>query len=252
MTWHGPKVLAFGWNARDLLWSCNSRLVCSTFVGYKSVDDFPVNKFFFFPSSRYLYTWFTTYNNHLPTQYHILKYFFTMKVYYFDGQENEDMRLPHDGGSPATAKDLEAIGVHSYHFDDLADVDKIANERKYTSRDEIVVSPTSFGGEEAYLEKLNMFYSEHIHEDEEIRYILDGAGFFDIRDRNDRWIRALVTKGDLIILPAGIYHRFTLTTDNYIKAMRLFKEKPKWIPHNRPDADANSYRQKYLEELSAK
>ena len=43
-----------------------------------------------------------------------------------------------------------------------------------------------------------------------------------------RWIRVRLEAGDMISLPKGIYHRFTLDDTNYVKAMRLFVGHPVW------------------------
>ncbi|XP_016471897.1 acireductone dioxygenase 3-like [Nicotiana tabacum] len=63
------------------------------------------------------------------------------------------------------------------------------------------------------------------------------AGYFDVPDSNGAWIRIWVKKGGLIVVPAGIYHRFTLDSSNNIKAIRLFAGDPIWTAYNRPDAD---------------
>lgn len=100
-------------------------------------------------------------------------------------------------------------------------------------------------------DKIKAFFEEHIHDAEEIRYILDGSGFFDVRDPEDKWIRVHIKKGDLMTLPEGIYHRFTCDEKDYIKAMRLFIGQPVWTPFNRPQEDHPSrktYVKNFVEE----
>ncbi|KAE8604984.1 hypothetical protein XENTR_v10014922 [Xenopus tropicalis] len=98
-------------------------------------------------------------------------------------------------------------------------------------------------------EKLKSFYEEHLHLDDEIRYILEGSGYFDVRDKDDRWIRIFMQKGEMIVLPAGIYHRFTVDENNYVKVMRLFVGDSEWTSFDRP-ADHCEAREKYVQFLT--
>lgn len=123
-----------------------------------------------------------------------------------------DQREDHDSGRPVPPEYLSNLGVFYHHCPSVDAVNSIAVERDYKNRDEIIVSPDKMGA--VYEDKVRMFFNEHLHEDEEIRYILDGEGFFDVRGKDDEWVRIRLAKGDLIILPAGIYHRFTTDSSN--------------------------------------
>lgn len=70
-----------------------------------------------------------------------------------------------------------------------------------------------------------------------------------MRDGNDRWIRIEVIAGDMIVIPSGIYHRFTLDSKNYVIAKRYFVGEPVWLPYNRP-SDEMDVRKSYLQKLS--
>ncbi len=155
------------------------------------------------------------------------------------GKEN---RL--DPDQPVSVDDLKAkSGVEVIQLDknDFAEgMDKIKSERGYDYEDCIEVDSSSNA------DTLKRFFTEHIHADEEVRFVEGGCGYFDVRDAGDRWIRVRCEPGDLIVLPAGIYHRFTLDTNNFVMVRRLFKGAPVWTPYNRPDADDMRERKEYV------
>lgn len=79
------------------------------------------------------------------------------------------------------------------------------------------------------------FVDEHTHDDDEVRFVLEGEGIFDIRDGSDRWMRVTVDAGDLIVVPANRNHRFYLTDKKHIRCVRLFKDAAGWVPRYRAE-----------------
>ena len=168
---------------------------------------------------------------------------------------NEDPRLSHrrNPNESVSLDQLAELGVLYWKlnptiYENDQELTKIRQDRGYNYMDLLDLCPEKV---ENYEQKLKNFYTEHIHQDEEIRYCLEGSGYFDVRDKDDRWIRILIKAGDLIILPAGIYHRFTLDPSNYVKLMRLFKGEPVWTAYNRPQED-NPARKEYIKGLTEK
>ncbi len=132
-------------------------------------------------------------------------------------------------GSEVISDELKKVGIVADWIDPnlgvyLDVIEGWKQKRDYAAHDEVKL--TSDTPNLATI--LDNFKREHRHTDDEARYIVSGAGIFDIRSADDRWIRVEVESGDFVIVPANVYHRFKLTASQQIHAVRLFKENPSW------------------------
>eukprot|EP01117_Protostelium_nocturnum_P016310 TRINITY_DN6428_c0_g1_i1.p1 TRINITY_DN6428_c0_g1~~TRINITY_DN6428_c0_g1_i1.p1 ORF type:complete len:180 (-),score=59.33 TRINITY_DN6428_c0_g1_i1:167-679(-) len=145
---------------------------------------------------------------------------------------------------PANLEQLKKLGLEYWHLDadkweEEGKLDAICKERGYNYKD--FVDSKKMPDLPA---KLPIFLEEHIHDDEEIRFFVDGSGYFDIRngesgDKED-WIRISCEKGDMLVLPAGIYHRFVPDDKMFFHVMRMFIGEPIWTPYNRKETETDS------------
>lgn len=135
---------------------------------------------------------------------------------------------------PIDAAVLEGNGVIYRHLGTDAAVyqpvlDDLKGRRGYHTQDTVQLSPQTPNLDVV----LKKFDDEHIHDDDEVRFVLSGAGVFDIRAKDERWMRIVVEPGDLIVVPAGVNHRFELTAEKAIHCVRLFKDAAGWVPRYR-------------------
>jgi 1,2-dihydroxy-3-keto-5-methylthiopentene dioxygenase len=78
---------------------------------------------------------------------------------------------------------------------------------------------------------LKRFSSEHWHDEDEVRLIVEGRGLFHIHPPTGPVFAIEVEAGDLIRVPRGTHHWFDLCGDRRIRAIRLFQDKSGWTPH---------------------
>jgi len=137
-----------------------------------------------------------------------------------------------DDESPLDPAALAAEGVHTDRLALGAHDPAIASLMQrggYVERDEVQLGPST-----PELDAIEArFAKEHHHDEDEVRFVLEGEGIFDIRSRGDRWMRVVVQPGDLIVVPRDRHHRFLLTEPRTIRCVRLFQDRKGWVPHYR-------------------
>jgi 1,2-dihydroxy-3-keto-5-methylthiopentene dioxygenase len=82
------------------------------------------------------------------------------------------------------------------------------------------------------------FLSEHTHSDDEVRFFVEGAGAFYLR--NDLHVFQVVCEaGDLLSVPADTRHWFDMGPRPHFAAIRLFTRPDGWVAEFTGDAIAD-------------
>ena len=106
-------------------------------------------------------------------------------------------------------------------------IDELKAQGGYVTADVIDVKP-DMPNLDAMLKK---FSSEHWHDEDEVRLIIEGRGLFHIHPADGPVFALEVEAGDLIRVPKGTHHWFDLCGERRIRAIRLFQDPSGWTPH---------------------
>lgn len=149
---------------------------------------------------------------------------------------------------PVKLAQLRELGIVYFriNLNDFSVVNQLVKERQYKHTDEIRISQTC--KDEQFLEK---WFLEHCNEDEQARLITDGTCYWDVRSKQDTWIRIQLKPGDMIVIAPGLYHRGTLDEDDYCAMFRIFRDSQRWAPFYRSEkrTETTACRVQYLKTL---
>ncbi|MEM1347568.1 MAG: cupin domain-containing protein [Myxococcota bacterium] len=109
------------------------------------------------------------------------------------------------------------------------EIEALRERGGYQTADVIALKP-DMPNLEALLAK---FDKEHLHTEDEVRFVVDGRGIFTIHGEDDVVFDVEVHPGDLLVVPDSTWHWFTLCEDRQIKCIRVFSSTQGWTPHYR-------------------
>jgi 1,2-dihydroxy-3-keto-5-methylthiopentene dioxygenase len=114
----------------------------------------------------------------------------------------------------------EAVVLASYG----AEVDRLKAECGYQAADVVRLRR---GVENAAVLRAK-FLDEHVHDEDEVRFFVEGRGAFYLR--SDQGVhRVICERGDLLSVPAGTRHWFDMGPDPEFTAIRLFTDPQGWV-----------------------
>ncbi|MDD5578506.1 MAG: cupin domain-containing protein [Methylobacter sp.] len=106
----------------------------------------------------------------------------------------------------------------------LDSIERLKQQYGFQSVDVVSLSPNH--PEKAAFRK--KFLAEHIHDDFEVRFFVEGSGLFYLHVQ-DKVYAALCQKGDLISVPANTTHWFDMGENPRFVCIRLFTKPDGWV-----------------------
>ena len=106
------------------------------------------------------------------------------------------------------------------------EIDTLKSRGGYVTADVIDVKPDTPNLDMM----LAKFSREHWHDEDEVRFIIEGRGLFHVHPNQGDVFAIEVEAGDLIRVPRGTHHWFDLCADRRIRAIRLFQDPAGWTP----------------------
>ncbi|MGM0873320.1 MAG: cupin domain-containing protein [Bacillota bacterium] len=108
------------------------------------------------------------------------------------------------------------------------EIEDLAERRDYKVWDVVALSDATPNLEDL----LKKFEQVHTHTEDEVRAITAGHGIFIIKgDEQTGYFDVELEAGDVISVPEGNPHFFTLMEDRQVVAVRLFIETEGWVAH---------------------
>lgn len=130
---------------------------------------------------------------------------------------------------PADATDADILAAYA------APIARLQAERGYRSVDVVRLTP----GHPDRVAMRAKFLAEHVHDEDEVRFFVEGSGMFYIHAGGR--VHALeCTTGDLILLPQGTRHWFDTGEHPRFTAIRLFTRPDGWVARFTGDAIAEA------------
>jgi 1,2-dihydroxy-3-keto-5-methylthiopentene dioxygenase len=133
--------------------------------------------------------------------------------------------------------ELRAEGIRCETFDTAAAtavMRRLQAERGWTDVEDVCRSASRPQDEAEIVKEAD----EHCHLDDEVRLLLEGQGLYDIRARDDQWLRIWVRPGDLVVVPARRYHRFLVGHADTLHYMQPYASRSDLMQLYRVSGDA--------------